>query len=100
MKKDKFLNYPRELICYVFILITLTSAVRETIRHFQIDHNYKRVIEITVKYDGPEETQLLNLEKQKMLKSNDGLNAMISSVELIFLILMLYKYDKKYFDDK
>ncbi|MCP1224074.1 hypothetical protein [Sebaldella sp. S0638] len=102
MKKSKkdILNYPRKIIVRIAFIIILLSTIQETIRHNQIEKNFKSVREIAFKYEGVEEEKKLEEEERKKIQFSDTLNVSILILKLSCIIGALYIYDKKYFDNK
>ena len=100
MKKNDMLNYPRKIIVRIAFIIILLSTLQETVRHYQIENNFKAIRQLAYQYDGLEEEQKIRQEEIKRIKSRDALNVTILLIKLSFLISVLYVYDKKYFNKK
>ncbi len=100
MKKNDILNYPRKLIVRIAFIIILLSTLQETIRHYQIESNFKAIRQLAYQYDGLEEEQKIRQEEIKRIKASDALNVTILIIKLSFLIGVLYTYDRKYFNNK
>ena len=51
MKKNDILNYPRKLIVRIAFIITLLNTLQETVRHYQIENNFKDAGNYSLTFD-------------------------------------------------